>query len=52
MAGENLCHRITDSYKYPGLEENDDDDDLAHSLDNHSGTFGRLLNSIFFDCVE
>lgn len=37
MAGENLCHKITDSYKYPGIEENDDDDDLPHSLDNHSG---------------
>lgn len=37
MAGENLCQNIADSNKYPGIEENDDEDDLPHSLDNYSG---------------
>ncbi|XP_065210665.1 target of rapamycin complex 2 subunit MAPKAP1 [Planococcus citri] len=36
MASENLCKNFPDSYKYPGIEENDEDDDLPQSLDNYS----------------
>lgn len=46
MAGENLCHKVTDSYKYPGIEENDDEDDLPHSLDNHSGATSSYIQFI------
>lgn len=37
MTGENLRITANNADKYPGIEENDDEDDLAHSLDNHSG---------------
>ncbi len=38
MAGENLCNTFQDSNRYPGIEDDDDEeDDLPHSLDNHSG---------------
>lgn len=52
MAGENLCHKVADSYRYPGIEENDDDDDLAHSLDNHSGKMLRNTLNFFWDGLE
>lgn len=46
MAGEDLCRNINDPHRYPGIEENnDDEDDLPHSLDNHSGNEFNFIPS-------
>lgn len=38
MVSDNVCRNINDPYRYPGIEEdNCDDNHLRHSLDNYSG---------------